>query len=1074
MPHRYAILRYNLLTRTVKIIIVGGTVVQTIADGPFLNNRYELQAKLGQGAMGVVYRAKDRLTGQIVALKRVSLETANLLEDSSLESASPQLALAREFQTLASLRHPHIISVLDYGFDPERQPYFTMSYLESSSDLKQVGRAAELPRQGQLLIQALQALAYLHRRGIVHRDLKPGNILVDPSGQVKLLDFGLAMQRGGHGQAHPVGTLAYMSPEVLHGLPASPSSDLYSLGLLAYEFWADFPYDVNNLNHLVDQIRHQMPDLTHVPAALRPILALLLAKDPHARYQDAVQALEALAQALHLELQESRAIRESFLQSAAFVGREAELSQLVGALEASLAGRGSAWLIGGESGVGKSRLLDEIRIRGLVTGAQVLRGQAIAEGGEPFHLWLPLLRVLALQTELSDLEAGTLQVFLPDLESLLGHSILPAPALDPQASIARFYSTVEALFARQQHPVLLLLEDLHWADDDFSLLERLIRLTAKQPLLIVASFRDDERPTLPKDLPQMKLVSLERLNADAIAELSAAMLGDQVGREESLVELLQRETEGNAFFIVEVIRALSEEAGQLADVGQHTLPLHVFAQGMQTVMRRRLAKLPEEAHPTLQLVAVLGRYLDLKLILAAGLTPSTLDNWLTLCASASILEFREERWRFAHDKLREGLLNDLPNHHKKALHRIAATLIESVYPHEQARFASILMEHWHQAGEPLKEAHYAALVGRQALKVSAFPEAYQTLERGLSLLTPQADPDLRLTILLALGEAGRYIGEERGSRRYLEEAHRLAQQVGRLEAQAQALFQLSQNHTDVGQWAQAEALLQQALPLARQTQQPLTLAQILYGLGDIDWRLQRHDHALDKLNEALQITLEHNDFALLVFILARISAVYSSQGNQAQAVSANQQALELALQIGNRERAATILNNIGAVHWYEEDFAQARDYYYQALAQAVEITHYRLIMTLSMNIGMISLVLGDIPDAQRHFYKTLKLARNKQNLSFILVAILGFGGLYALLGMYQRGLLLMGLAFHHSATQTAFLEDAPVIIKKLWAGYPQSDIDLYMSQGKDLDWASVLADIYMDFPEGGFGGLGLG
>ncbi|MCP5094324.1 MAG: AAA family ATPase [Chloroflexi bacterium] len=176
------------------------------------------------------------------------------------------------------------------------------------------------------------------------------------------------------------------------------------------------------------------------------------------------------------------------------------MAQLQDALTKVIDGQGSAWLLGGEGGVGKSRLTNELRINALVNGCLVLRGQGVRDGGGiPYQLW------------------------------------------------------------RQS---LLILEDLQWTQASLELLPYLLWQLDKVTLLLLGNYRDDEWPDLPQSLPGMQIISLPRLSADNMAELSAAMLGE-IGQQPEVLALLQRETEGNAFFAVEVVRALAEEAGRL-------------------------------------------------------------------------------------------------------------------------------------------------------------------------------------------------------------------------------------------------------------------------------------------------------------------------------------------------------------------------------------------------------------------------------------------------------------------------------------------------------------------------------
>jgi predicted ATPase len=155
-------------------------------------------------------------------------------------------------------------------------------------------------------------------------------------------------------------------------------------------------------------------------------------------------------------------------------------------------------------------------------------------------------------------------------------------------------------------------------------------------------------------LPDMNVIQLDRLSGENIALLSESMLGE-VGREKKIISLLERETEGNAFFLVEVVRALAESAGQIQQIATMTLPTNVFAGGIQRIVTHRLERLDESDLQLLKFAAVAGRILDLELLRAVDLT-SDLDAWLIRGANAAVLSMQERHWQFAHDKIREVLL----------------------------------------------------------------------------------------------------------------------------------------------------------------------------------------------------------------------------------------------------------------------------------------------------------------------------------------------------------------------------------------------------------------------------------
>jgi tetratricopeptide (TPR) repeat protein len=711
----------------------------------FLSNRYVLQEPLGNGGMGSVYRAVDRLTQETVALKRI----LSVHQDTSDKL---RLALAREFRTLASLRHPNIISVMDYGFDSERKPYITMELLHNAQTFEDAAQNCSFEEKIGLLLQLLQALVYLHRRGVIHCDLKPANVLVNAEGIVKVLDFGIARgaTRTKSSMNGVAGTIAYMSPELLMEQPASVESDLYACGVVAYEMFLDkLPFACDNLGALVLSIMTQVPNLEGLDDSMAGWIGRLLAKEPEDRYPDAQTTIEALCQASgQPPPTETHSHRESFLQAAQFVGRAAELDCLRNALQKAREGKGSSWLIGGESGVGKSRLLDELRIHALIEGVMVLRGQVTNDVGRPYEPWRQPIRRLCLAVDLNDLEAGILKDLVPDIETLLGRPVSEPPHLEGGHYEQRLYGQLIRLIQRAaaQQPLLLFMEDLQWSRESLDFLRILKGMVADLPILIVGSYRHDERPQLVEELAGMQTILLSRFTIQEITTLSAAMLGT-AGHQPQVVDLLQRETEGNAFFLIEVARSLADCAGCLDAVSNSPLPPAILTGGMQAVIMRRLTQISESAQHLLQYAAVAGRQLDLQVMSSFGSTQE-FDASLVEALNAGILEIADGHWRFAHDKLREAILKEIPPVWCQQLHAEVAQAYETIYPN-QVELMGRLAEYWRGAGKDEKELDYLLRAGRNVYDMDSEVEAAKHFSRALELL-PKFSVE-RAEVLIKLG-----------------------------------------------------------------------------------------------------------------------------------------------------------------------------------------------------------------------------------------------------------------------------------------------------------------------------------
>ena len=259
---------------------------------PILGQRYQLQQPLAPGGMAVVYKAWDLRLERFVAVK--------ILRQDFTKDPSFRERFRQEARAAANLSHPNIVTVHDFGFDRER--LFIVMELVPGTDLKTLMKQRgkfSIYEAIALIVQACQGIGYAHRAGLVHCDVKPHNMLVTPDNRLKVTDFGIARAVAAISPEEKSdivwGSPQYFSPEQASGLAPSPSSDVYSLGVILYEMLTgQLPFVSDNPTELARMHREVYPPLPRkinplIPDSLEQILLKVLSKEPTSRYRSADQ-----------------------------------------------------------------------------------------------------------------------------------------------------------------------------------------------------------------------------------------------------------------------------------------------------------------------------------------------------------------------------------------------------------------------------------------------------------------------------------------------------------------------------------------------------------------------------------------------------------------------------------------------------------------------------------------------------------------------------------------------------------------------------------------------------------------
>ncbi|HSH81634.1 MAG TPA: BREX system ATP-binding domain-containing protein [Herpetosiphonaceae bacterium] len=702
--------------------------------------------------------------------------------------------------------------------------------------------------------------------------------------------------------------------------------------------------------------------------------------------------------------------------SPVIIGREFELNALGQALHAAQRGEGHCIFITGEAGVGKSRLLNELRQRAVGERFVVLQGHCFEQDVSfPYSLWINALRDLFAWSEASEIEkllgplASEFVKLLPELALLLAE-VEPTPALDPESEKRRLFEAL-ARFAAQlaaASPLLIVLEDLHWSDAaSLDFLRAFTHRLVDRPMLLIATYRSDEQP--PQLVRFLAQVNRERgadelvlapLTRNQAAEMTRKILKLERLPGDEFLDLIMRLTEGNPFFIEEVLKTLTEAGNALGAAGmwkrQSGKDLQVPS-SVYDAVQRRMERLSPETRRVLTLAATMGQRVSFELLhqVSSKAEPELLAAIKDLLAAHLLVEESADQFAFRHALTRDAVYMGSLLRERQVLHKQIGETMEQFWGATSDSHAAELAYHFDQAAVWDKALKYSQHAGEQAHKLHAPREALAHFSRALeaaeqlNIAPSWSIPSGRAHALELLGEFDR----ARADYELALELARRAEDRGGEWAMLIDLGFLWQSRD----WVRAGDYFERAFDLARSLEEPALIAQSLNRIGH--WHLHRGQarEALSCHQQALALFRELNDRRGVAHTLDLLGLDSYTLGEVVQGAAYCEEAVPILRELDDRQGLANTLANLSFRPWFDTEVMGEIDLHQLAnLSEtALEIARscdYRVGEGFALNEGAVCLCrVGEYGRGSEYLRRALGIAEEIEHRELLTGVHLAWG-----------------------------------------------------------------------------------
>ena len=698
--------------------------------------RYQVLEKIGEGGMGRVYKVYDTVREKNLAIKEMSR--------THVDSPVALLRFKNEFRIMSEFMHPDTVHVYDFGTSVEKTPFITMEYIEG----KNLSELSDLSTDQvvDLLIKLARALGYIHSRLYVHRDLKPDNIKLLEDGSVNLLDYGLMSQLGVPSSGKISGTIYYLAPEVITGGFIDEGTDLYSLGVIGYELLTGSrPFTGSRHEILKGHLKMKPVEPSKlragIPARINDVIMKLLEKDKDKRYRNTQKLLEDLLLIAGKEEPiETVEQKQGYIYSSKLIGRDNELKEFRKILINLQNRKGGSIFIGAPAGLGKTRLMNEMKTLAELDEIHTVFPERRGSGGRVFGLIEELIHQLEpLVASDKSGEEKSLPAVLTALKSLLKDEEAGAKQDEIVKQLKILFSGLS-----EQSPLALFLDDLQWVDlKSLQVLNEILRLGANHPIVVVCGFRNDEvDKTSPlwhtveeKITGYLELLPLTFYQTSVL--IDNLLYPTEVSS--SFKDYCFHNSGGNVFDLLEFMRHLVTE-GHLTISGNKWLePVNIEKISLPETIQGRMIKRINSLGENIRVLAETASILedDLNLESWYEISRYKMDefyNSIDLLMKNQVIVKVENDYRFSHDKIQNILYINLSKEDKKELHKKAAEFFETKTDHENQKLINLIAKHYVKSGESLKAIEFSLKAAALAEKDGADWEAFAHFKNAVRFL----------------------------------------------------------------------------------------------------------------------------------------------------------------------------------------------------------------------------------------------------------------------------------------------------------------------------------------------------